>query len=150
MNKNLAIACLALFLASASAQNSTSFCLRNTDCNQAQGLCCSSFAATGSLYTQFNCASHVNGTANIKTQTCMKNATTVNGTLGTADDYTTVCAGQDKTCVNTATKYASCGNSAAMAVIDFFNNQATCTSSGAMSLAASAFFAVLAALALLF
>ena len=151
MNKTLAIACLALFLASASAQGngtSGSFCMTNGDCNQRIGLCCSGFGANSSAspYTQFNCAAHVNGTAVVKTQTCLKN-----GTNGTVIDYTSVCATEDKTCVNSATKFVACGNSAAMFFIDTLNPSAVCTTaSGAMSLATSAFFAVLAALALLF
>lgn len=152
MNKSLAIACLALFLASASAQNATgtpgSFCMTNGDCNQRAGLCCSGFGANSSAspYTQFNCAAHVNGTAVVRTQTCL-----ANGTNGTVIDYTSVCASEDKTCVNSATKFVACGNSAAMFFIDTLNPSAVCTSaSSAMSLATSAFFAVLAALALLF
>jgi hypothetical protein len=142
MNKTLAIACLAILFASASAQSAGSFCTRNTDCNQTQSLCCAGFASnsTFSPYTQFNCVAHTNGTANIKTNTCL-----VNGT-----DYTSVCATEDKTCVNNATKFVSCGNSIAMLVIDTLNPSAVCTTSGAMTLATSAFFAVLAALALLF
>ena len=145
MNKTLAIACLALFVASANGQ---AFCLTNSDCNQAQGQCCSAFAAnsTFSPYTQFNCAAHVNGTATIKTQTCL-----ANGTNGTTIDYTSVCASEAKTCVNAATKYASCGSSAAMFFIDTLNPSAVCTSaSSALTLATSALFAVIAALALLF
>ena len=156
MNKSLAIACLALFLASASAQTvapsgngtSGSFCMTNGDCNQRAGLCCSGFGANSSAspYTQFNCAAHVNGTAVVRTQTCLGN-----GTNGTVIDYTSVCANEDKTCVNSATKFVACGNSAAMFFIDTLNPSAVCTSaSSAMSLATSAFFAVLAALALLF
>lgn len=143
MNKTLAIACLALFLASASAQGSGSYCTKNTDCDQTKNLCCSGFASNSTLspYTQFNCVSQVNGTAVIKTQTCLANGT----------DYTSVCASEAKTCVNNATKYVSCGNSVAMALIDAFNSAATCTSaSSAMSLATSAFFAVIAVFALLF
>jgi hypothetical protein len=148
MYKTLAIACIALFVASASAQASGSFCTKNGDCDQSKGLCCSAFAAnsTFSPYTQFNCAAHVNGTATIKTQTCL-----ANGTNGTVIDYTSVCASEAKTCINNATKYVSCGSSAAMFFIDTLNPSAVCTTaSGAMSLAASAFFAVFAALALLF
>ena len=157
MNKSLAIACLALYLASASAQNGTaaagtgtsgSYCFTNGDCNQKIGLCCSGFGSNSSLspYTQFNCAAHVNGTAVIKTQTCLGN-----GTNGTVIDYTSVCATEDKTCVNAATKFVACGNSIAMFAIDTLNPSAVCTSkSSAMSLATSAFFAVLAVLALLF
>ena len=149
MYKNIAIACITLFVASASAQAASGgFCTTNADCNQKVGLCCSAFAAnsTFSPYTQFNCANHVNGTATVKTQTCL-----ANGTNGTVIDYTSVCASEAKTCINNATKYVSCGSSAAMFFIDTLNPSAVCTSaSGAMSLAASAFFAVLAALALLF
>jgi len=149
MNKTLAIACIALFVASATAQGTSgSFCTTNSDCNQRLGLCCSAFASNSSFspYTQFNCANHVNGTATVKTQTCL-----ANGTNGTVIDYTSVCATEDKTCVNNATKYVSCGNSAAMFFIDTLNPSAVCTTaSSAMSLATSAFFAVLAALALLF
>lgn len=142
MNKTLAIACLALLFATASAQGAASYCTKNGDCDQTKNLCCGGFASnsTFSPYTQFNCVAHVNGTATIKTQTCL-----VNGT-----DYTSVCATEDKTCVNNATKFVSCGNTIAMAFIDTFNPQAVCTTSGAMTLATSAFFAVLATLALLF
>lgn len=136
MNKTLAIACLAILFASATAQQ----CFQNSDCDQVKGQCCSSFLGNTSIpYTQFNCAQHVNGTATVKTQTCLKNGT----------DYTSICASEAKTCINNATKFASCGSSAAMFIIDLVNTKATCTS-GAMSLATSAFFAVLAALALLF
>ena len=150
MNKTFTIACLAVFFAFAAAQKSGDYCFSNADCrpanltaNATQPLCCAGFApnSTASPYTQFNCVSHTNWTATLKTNTCL---------MGT-NNYTSVCATEDKTCVNAATKYVSCGNSLAMAVIDFFNSQATCTSaSGAMSLASSALFAVIAALALLF
>jgi len=160
MNKSLAIACLALLLASASAQNATananatagtgaagSFCMTNGDCNQRAGLCCSGFGANSSSpYTQFNCVPHKNGTATVPTQTCLGN-----GTNGTVIDYNSFCATEDKTCVNSATKFVACGNSIAMFFIDTLNPGAVCTSrSSAMSLATSALFAVLAALALLF
>ncbi len=141
MNKTLAIACLAILFASASAQASGSYCMKQSDC--ASNLCCAGFASnsTFSPYTQFNCVAATNGTATLKTHTCL-----VNGT-----DYTSVCASETKTCVNNATKFVSCGNSIAMLVIDTLNPSAVCTSaSGAMTLATSAFFAVLAALALLF
>lgn len=151
MNKSVAIACLALLFAAANAQNTTvaagngtsgSFCLANTDCRQTAGLCCGGFASNSTFtpYTQFNCIAHVNGTATLKTHNCL-----VNGT-----DYTSVCKDEDKTCVNNATKYVSCGNKVAMAFIDLLNPSAVCTTSGAMTLATSAFFAVLAVFALLF
>ena len=163
MNKNLAIACLALFLASASAQNGTataaagtgtslSYCLTNADCAQSQGFCCSYFDTTGSFYTQFNCAKHVNGTASVGTQTCLKNGTAAVGNTTAAvpaETYTTKCTGTDKTCVNTVSKFAACGNSLATSAFAL-GKDAECTSSSAMSLAASALFAVFAALALLF
>ena len=142
MNKTFAIACLAILFASASAQgNATAYCTTNTDCAQTRGLCCGGFASNSSLspYTQFNCVNHVNGTATLKTHTCLLNGT----------DYTSVCNSEAKTCVNNATKFVSCGSSFAMGLIDLLNKDAVCTS-GAMSLATSAFFAVLAALALLF
>lgn len=150
MNKTLALT-LALFVAVAQAQTNTtvklgtagSYCKMNGDCDQTKNLCCSGFASNSTFtpYTQFNCAAHVNGTAVVKTQNCL-----VNGT-----DYNAVCATEDKTCVNYATNYVSCGNSIAMALIDAFNSAANCTSkSSAMTLAASAFFAMIAALALLF
>ena len=149
MYKNIAIACIALFVASASAQAASGgFCTTNADCNQKVGLCCSAFAAnsTFSPYTQFNCANHVNGTATVKTQTCL-----ANGTNGTVIDYTSVCASEAKTCINNATKFIACGSSAAMFFIDTLNPSAVCTSaSSAMTLATSALFAVIAALALLF
>ena len=90
-------------------------------------------------YTQLNCVAHTNGTANIQTHNCLVNGTT----------YEAVCGDEDKTCINTQTRFVSCGNSLFMAAIDALNSDATCTSS-AMSLAASAFFAMIAALALLF
>ena len=164
MYKTFAIACIALFAASVSAQNATvnatattpalrlgnatDYCTTNGDCNQRAGLCCSGFASNSSFspYTQFNCASHVNGTAVIKTQTCLGN-----GTNGTVIDYTSVCASEGKTCVNTATRFASCGSTIAMLVIDTLNPSAVCTTaSSAMSLATSALFAIFAAFALLF
>ena len=69
MNKTLAIACLALFLASANADN----CLTNADCNERGGECCSFFNTAGAFYTQFDCVRHVNGTAStvLGTQTCL-------------------------------------------------------------------------------
>ena len=148
MNKTFTIACLAVIFAFAAAQKSGDYCMTNADCRPANAtanstLCCGGFASNSSAspYTQFNCIGTTNGTATLKTHTCL---------VGNAT-YESVCAAEDKTCVNAATKYVSCGNSIAMAVIDFFNSQATCTSaSGAMSLASSAFFAVVAALALLF
>jgi hypothetical protein len=70
-------------------------------------------------------------------------------TANPAQDYNTVCSGRDKTCVNTVSKFAACGNSLATGAIAL-GKDATCTSSSAMSLAASALFAVFAALALLF
>jgi hypothetical protein len=92
-------------------------------------------------YTQLNCIGHTNGTARVATHNCLVNGTT----------YTSVCADEDKTCVNTQTRFVSCGNSIFMAAIDALNSAATCTTkSSAMSLAASAFFAMIAALALLF
>ena len=92
-------------------------------------------------YTQLNCVAHVGGVATLKTHNCL-----VNGT-----DYNAVCADEDKTCVNAATRFVSCGNKIFMAVIDGLNSAATCTNkSSAMTLAASAFFAMIAALALLF
>ena len=162
MYKTFAIACIALFAASASAQNgtatatpaalplgnATSYCTTNGDCNQRAGLCCSGFASDSALspYTQFNCASHVNGTAVIKTQTCL-----ANGTNGTIIDYTSVCNNEAKTCINPATRFVSCGSTLAMLVIDTLNPSATCTTaSSAMSLATSALFAIFAAFALLF
>lgn len=142
MNKSLAIACLAILFASASAQSVGSFCMKNGDCDQTKSLCCGGFGSSSSLtpYTQFNCVGHNNGTSSVPTHTCLLNGT----------DYTSVCATEDKTCVNNATKFVSCGNSIAMFAIDAANPDAVCTSSGAMTLATSAFFAVLAALALLF
>ena len=159
MNKSLAIACLALFLASASAQNGTaaatggansgSYCLTNSDCGA--GLCCSYFETTGSFYTQFNCVGHVGGKANLGTQTCLKNGTAAVGNTTAAvpaETYESQCTGRDKTCVNTASKFAVCGNSLVTSAFAI-GKDATCTST-AMSLAASALFAVFAALALLF
>jgi hypothetical protein len=151
MNKTFTIACLAVLFAFAAAQKAGDYCMTNADCrpgnsttaNANNTLCCGGFASNSSAspYTQFNCIGTTNGTATLKTHTCL---------VGNAT-YESVCATEDKTCVNAATKYVSCGNSIAMAVIDFFNSQATCTSaSGAMSLASSALFAVIAALALLF
>ena len=164
MYKTFAIACIALFAASVSAQNATvnatattpalrlgnatDYCTTNGDCNQRAGLCCSGFASNSSFspYTQFNCAAHVNGTAVIKTQTCL-----ANGTNGTVIDYTSVCASEAKTCINSATRFVSCGSTIAMLVIDTLNPSAVCTSaSSAMSLATSALFAIFAAFALLF
>jgi hypothetical protein len=146
MNKTLALS-LALLFAVASAQTGKStvggWCTRNDDCNQFGGLCCSGFASNSSLtpYTQLNCVAHVNGTAVLKTNNCLLNGT----------DYTAICADEDKTCVNPTTKYVACGNSLVMATIDLFNSAINCTSkSSAMTLAASAFFAMIAALALLF
>ena len=164
MYKTFAIACIALFAASVSAQtatvnatattpalrlgNATDYCTTNGDCNQRAGLCCSGFASNSSFspYTQFNCAAHVNGTAVIKTQTCL-----ANGTNGTVIDYTSVCASEAKTCINSATRFVSCGSTIAMLVIDTLNPSAVCTTaSSAMSLATSALFAIFAAFALLF
>ena len=146
MNKALVLS-FALLFAVASSQGvkgtSGSYCRDNTDCDTTKNLCCAGFASNSTLspYTQFNCVSHVNGTAVLKTQVCLQNGT----------DYKAVCATEDKTCVNNGTRFVSCGNSFAMAFIDAFNSAANCTTkSSAMTLAASAFFAMIAALALLF
>jgi hypothetical protein len=146
MNKTLALS-LALLFAVASGQagkaSAGGWCSRNEDCNQFAGLCCSGFASNSSLtpYTQLNCVTHVIGNAVRKTNNCL-----INGT-----DYKAICADEDKTCVNPSTNYVACGNSFIMGTLDLVNSALNCTSkSSAMTLAASAFFAMIAALALLF
>ena len=138
MNKTiLAAALIVALFGVASGQTSGSYCRANTDCDQKTNLCCSS-SKTGAVgYIQFNCATITTGLST-STGTCLTNGT----------DYTAVCKGESKTCLKSDSKYAACGGSIAMATVDVLPN-ISCTS-GAMSLAFSSMFALLAIFAFFF
>jgi hypothetical protein len=136
MNKFVALALAACLFTAVSAQNNTgngtnlSWCRANTDCNQTQSLCCSANGALG--YTQFNCNRHTNGTTTVGK--CISNLT---------NDYTELCAGQAKVCLNSVNKATYCGGSIAMLPVEAFPN-VDCTSSAYSLMMSVAFFAMIA------
>ena len=144
MNKTiLAAALIVALFGNVSAQGSGSYCRTNSDCDSKLNLCCSS-SKTGVVgYIQFNCA-----TISTPATTTAPAATSTGTCLATNADYTTVCKTESKTCLKTDSKYVACGGSVAMAAVDVLPN-ISCTS-GAMSLAFSSMFALLAIFAFFF
>ncbi len=146
MYKNI-IAVLALALVAVNAQNvtsgnSTGSCRATSDCVSNQ---CCAYSKTGAVnYVQFECV----GFTRNATSGFLNSNNTVFTCMQPNQNYTEVCAAEDRICTSSASKFTICGGSFATGAVALVNRDLTC--SNAFTLVSSVLFAAIASLALVF